>query len=199
MTGLFERLVSFAGMEAALISLIDEELKPSVHRLFDRLCSFYDDLFEHIAKWYQPDILWFHDDWGSQRAPLFSYDTCREMLLPYLTRIIESAHRRGMFVEFHSCGKNEKLVPLMIASGADMWDGQPLNDIHAVYEKYGKDIKLELHLPILPYDTPMEKLREIVLKLLDEFPQNCYIGMDYGLDPRYYPIVYEESRKSYNQ
>ena len=47
-----------------------------------------------------PTASHFHDDWGSQRAPFFSLDTCREMLVPYMKRVVESCHKRGILFDF---------------------------------------------------------------------------------------------------
>lgn len=197
-TGFFERLISFVDMTPALLALIDEDTKDAVHALFDCLCVFYDELFFYMAKWFEPDLLWFHDDWGSQRAPLFSLDVCKEMLLPYLKRTVESAHKYGIGFEFHCCGNNELLVPAMIEAGVDMWAGQEMNNKKKIYDEYGKYIKLGIDpAPVTP-DTPNEVIIENAKKLLDDYPENCYVGMSFGMDPRYYTAIYEESRKRYN-
>jgi hypothetical protein len=140
LTGLFERLISLVDFEDALLAIYLEDQKEAVHRLFDRLCGFYDDLIDRYRTHYDADIICFHDDWGSQRAPLFSPETCREMLEPYLKRIVSSIHSRGMFISLHCCGKVESLVPVMISAGVDMWTGQPINDYDMLYKKFGKDI-----------------------------------------------------------
>lgn len=197
-TGLFERLISFVDMGNALMALVDEDEKIAVHRLFDRLCEFYDDLFAHFAKWYHPTLLWFHDDWGSQRAPLISPDVCREMLLPYLKRVVDSAHKYGMGFEFYSCGKNELLVPIMIEAGVDMWAGQSINDKAMLYREYGKDIKLGVDIEPLPRDATPQQLKEAVCRFLDAYPENVYWGMEFTAPRQCYQYVYEESRRRYN-
>lgn len=197
-TGLFERLVSMVGMEEALVALVDEDSQPYVHELFERLCEYYDELFYHMAKWFEPDLLWFHDDWGSQRAGLFSAETCEEMIMPYLKKVVESAHKYGIGFELHSCGKNEAFVPCMIKAGVDMWAGQPMNDKDFLYKEYGKDIKLGITVPPLPKDASDEYIRGVVSDVLDRFPKNVYLGMEFGVDYRYYPYFYEETRKRYN-
>lgn len=197
-TGLLERLVSFLDMGGALVALVDDEEKMAVHRLFDRLCEFYDDLFRRFAKWYQPTLLWFHDDWGSQRAPLISLEVCREMIVPYLKRVVDSAHRYGIGFEFHSCGKNELLVPAMIEAGVDMWAGQDMNDKAWLYREYGRDIKLGVNPDRMPPDATEQELRDNVRRFLDAYPENAFLGMQFGADSRNYPYIYEESRRRYN-
>ena len=197
-TGFFERLISFVDMTPALLAMIDEDEQAAVHGLFDRLCYFYDDLLYQMAKWFQPDLIWFHDDWGSQRAPLFSYDTCHEMVMPYLRRVVDSAHKYGIGFEFHCCGNDELLVPCMIEAGVDLWAGQTMNNKEMLYKEYGKDIKLGVEPAMLPPETPDEVLKDEVKKFLDTYPENCYVAMQFGMDPRYFTYIYEESRKRYN-
>jgi hypothetical protein len=48
-----------------------------------------------------------------------------------------------MFIAFHSCGKNESLVPVMIESCVDIWSGQEINDKLAILEKHGRRIRLD--------------------------------------------------------
>ena len=78
MNGLNERLISFMDFAPAMMAYVDEEQKPGVHRLFDRLCDFYDDLIERFRHYYQADVLMFNDDWGTQNGPQFSLDTARK-------------------------------------------------------------------------------------------------------------------------
>lgn len=194
--GLFERLWSFVGMTDALIALVDEDTQPAVHRLFDRLCLFYDGLLERVQRWFGCDSVWFHDDWGSQTGPLFSLDVCREMLAPYLKRLVDSAHRRGMYFEFHSCGKNEALVPAMVEAGVDLWAGQELNDKGALYRDWGARILLGVEPRPIPPDAPDEAVRAEIRRLLEAFPGgHIFIARHRGMHPREYPLFYEETRK----
>ena len=194
--GLFERLWSFLGMTDALIALIDEDTRDAVHRLFDRLCAFYDGLLERAGRWFRCDSVWFHDDWGSQTGALFSLDVCREMLVPYLKRMVESAHRRGMYFEFHSCGKVESLVPAMVEAGVDMWAGQELNDKEALYRAWGGRILLGVEPRPIPPDASDETVRAEIRRLLNAFPGgHFFIARHRGMHPREYPLFYEETRK----
>ena len=168
--GLFERLISLMGFGEAAIALIDDEQKPHVHAFFDRLCSLYEDIFSRFKKHYDFDVVYFHDDWGGQYAPFFSLETVREMLLPYLKRLVGHIHGLGAVFEFHSCGKIEMLVPAMIEAGADIWSGQRINDHLALLEKHAgqiifnvmPDITLEGHYTI-------EDVERIMSEFLDAY------------------------------
>jgi hypothetical protein len=126
---LWERLMCLMDVDKAAIALVDDDQKEGVHRFFNRLCDLYDDYFGRMAALYDIDCVYVHDDWAHQKGPFFSADTAREMLLPYMKRLVASAHKRGMYFEQHCCGKAEMLVPVMIEAGVDMWCGQPkIND-----------------------------------------------------------------------
>ena len=90
--GLFERLISFVDFEAAAVALIDEEQQDDVKALFQELADFYKRLIDKFVEYYHVDAIFFHDDWGSQRAPFFSLDTCREMIVPYMKQTVSYTH-----------------------------------------------------------------------------------------------------------
>jgi hypothetical protein len=136
-SGLFERLISFMDFENAIYALVDEDQKDAVHALFSRLCDMYEDLIDHYVKYFHVDVIHFHDDWGNQRAPMFSLNTCLEMIAPYIKRVVEHCHKHGVYFDFHCCGKVEQLVPAMIECGIDVWAGQELNDVDMLIDKYG--------------------------------------------------------------
>jgi len=202
MNGLFERLISFMDFENAALAMIDEEQQEGVHRLFDALCGFYDKLIEKYRTYYNADIILFHDDWGSQRAPFFSLSTVREMLVPYLSRIVESCHKRGMYLELHSCGKNEMLAPAMIEAGVDAWTPQPMNDRHMLIEKYGDKLIIGVQLQI-PMDASEEDTINCVKSFVEEYGKykNVIAGM-LAMGPNQavaYKTLYELTRQLYSK
>jgi hypothetical protein len=200
MTGLFERLISFVGMTDAMIAMIDEDAKPAIHRLFDKLCDLYDGIFERYAKYFKPDVIWFHDDWGSQRAPFFSLETVKEMILPYLKRCVDSAHKYGILFELHCCGKVEMLVPAMVEAGCDMWDGQEMNDKIKILQQYGDKIICDSIPDPLPPDASVEQKLENLKKYLKDYEGlRTYCGMYYGAPQDEYKLLYELSRKAFNE
>ncbi len=202
MNGIFERLISFMDFENAAVALVDEEQQPSVHRLFDKLSDLYVDIVRHIKKYFQPDVIYFHDDWGSQRAPFFSLSTCREMIVPYLKKVIDAVHQEGMIFNFHSCGKNEPLVPAMIEAGVDTWCGQPMNDFKMLYEQYGEQIALGIYTVPPAKDATEEEVVKAVQDFLDTY--TCK-GVAYPViyadeySDAYLDILYMLSRERFSQ
>ena len=181
--------------ENAAFALVDEDEQEGVHRLFDKLADFYDEYIDYYARYLHPDVITFHDDWGSQRAPFFGLSTVREMILPYLKRVVESVHKRGMLFEMHSCGKNEMLVPAYIEAGVDLWSGQPMNDFEMMYEKYGDQIVLGMPVTGITEDMDESKMREVVREFVEKHPHA--MGSVFMASPKVSEILYEESRKYY--
>ena len=179
--GLFERLISFLDFEAAAMGLLDEEQQDDVHALLSKLCDLYDDLFGRLQKYYSVDMIYFHDDWGSQRAPFFSLGTCKEMLMPYLKRVVESCHKRGMYFFFHCCGQNEMLVPAMIEAGVDMWTPQPMNDVDMLIEKYSDKMIFgkgpDAIAPDASDDAILQAAKDYVEKYKKCYRVYCFGGM----------------------
>ena len=199
-TGLFERLISFVDTTNALISLVDEDSKVAVHRLFDRLCDLYDKIFAKLKPMFKADIVWFHDDWGSQRAPFFSLDTVNEMIMPYLKRCVDSAHKHGLVFEFHCCGQVEILVPAMIEAGIDMWNGQPMNDKKKILQMYGDKLICDSCPDALPPGASVEEIKANIRKYLEEYDGlRTHCRMNYGSPAEEYECLYEESRKFYSK
>lgn len=198
LSGLWERLISLMDVENAAVALIDEEQQHGVHRFFSALCDIYDEMIDRYAKYYPLDMLCMHDDWGSQRAPFFSLATCREMIAPYLKRIVDACHRNGLRFELHSCGKNEALVPAMIEAGVDLWCGQEMNDFDMLSEKYRDTcISFGIALPQQSEDVPEETLREMAEKFFARYRDRRVIISARHSDPRLVRLVYEISRKYY--
>ncbi|MBE6967544.1 MAG: methyltransferase [Ruminococcaceae bacterium] len=198
LSGLFERLISFIDMTDAMVSLVDEDAQPAVHRLFDKLCEVYDKLFEKFETYFHPDFVWFHDDWGSQRAPFFSANTVREMIAPYLKRIVDSAHKHGMYFELHSCGQVESLVPVMIECGVDLWNGQDMNDKVKMAQMYGDKIIVDSHPEYLSADATEEEAAANIQKYLDKFAGLRTYANRMGGHPKDNELIYALSRQMLN-
>lgn len=198
--GLWERLISLMDVENAAVALIDEEQQEGVHRFLSALCDVYEDMIDRYASHFDFEILQMHDDWGTNRAPFFSLDTCREMILPYLKRVVDACHRNGLLFELHCCGKNEMLVPAMIEAGVDMWFGQGLNDYAMLSEKYPDScITFGLIPPAVPEDADEEEIARIAHELVETYKDRRVVFNTGETDPRLVAKLYEESRKYFAQ
>ncbi len=198
--GLNERLISMLDFDKVMLAYIDEDHKPGVHRFFDRLCVFYDGLLDRYRRYYNSDIVMFNDDWGTQRGPQFSLDTAREMLVPYIRRIAESCHKRGMYLELHCCGKNELLAPAIAESGVDMWLPQEINDFELLYRLIGDRVVLGIPTDSTPDMTDAEALA-CAQRFMDMYGgyHNVFLNTVYPQHPRTTEFLYALSREAYSR
>jgi len=195
--GFWERLMSLVGVETAAMALIDDDEKECVKGLFDALCNFYDKLIDKYKTYYNPDIILMHDDWGTQRAPFFSPDTTREMLLPYMKQLVESCHKRGIKFELHSCGFNESNVSVMLESGVDIWTGQQMNDTKKLIEQYGDKMVFQVEAPIFMPGTPKEEIIKTAETFFETYKDCRTAFIVYFPDPTFHETIYKLSRAYY--
>lgn len=209
LSGFFERLISFMDFENAAVALIDEEQKDSVHSLFSALADLYIKMIDKYIEYFNIDIIQLHDDWGSQRASFFSLNTAMEMIVPYIKRVVDHAHEKGVFYDQHSCGKNDKLVPAYIAAGIDSWNGQDINDKKRLYEQYSDKLifGIEPDLPSNPDFSPVDLSEEEVIagakRFVDgfgpNFPERPVLGGFFMGPSIYGDTLYSESRKLFDK
>lgn len=153
-TGWFERLISFMDFVEASCALIDPSQKDAVKELFDRLADLYILIIDCFIDVFGDKVhcVCLHDDWGHQRGQLISEATAREMILPYMKKVIDHLHTNGLKAEIHSCGKVEPLIPVFIDAGFELLECQDVLDFEEVVPKYGDKIKV--HMP--PTNVPDE-------------------------------------------
>lgn len=137
--GLFERSYLLLGMEEALIAYLQEpEL---MGELLEAIADYKIALINRFHEVAGFDILWYGDDWGTQRQLFLPPEVWRRVIRPPTQRIYDCAHRRGILVNQHSCGKIEAVFPDMVAMGADLWNPcQPCNDLARLKAVYGDRI-----------------------------------------------------------
>ena len=158
--GHFERLHALMGFEDALVAFYDEP--EAVHELFSAMTE-YKLRCLHIAKeYYNPDIIVFHDDWGTNNNMFFSPDLWREFIAPQLKRVIDETHKLGMIFEMHSCGHIQEVVGDLVEMGVDCLQSlqYPQNDIRMVKENWGDKLVIrggvDNQFALNPESTDME-------------------------------------------
>ena len=92
--GIFERTHALMGFEDALCAMYEEP--EALHELIEAITDYKIELIRIIGKYYKPDVLCAHDDYGSNNKLMMSVDLWRELYKEPLRRLIEETHKQGM-------------------------------------------------------------------------------------------------------
>ncbi len=126
--GLFERSHHLMGMETALINYLEYP-----EEMADLLAVIADYKIEYLklcARYIQPDIVFFHDDWGTKQNVFLPPRVWRELIKPLHQKIVQTAHDCGILFMHHADCVCQPLVTDMVEIGIDIWQGViPQNDI----------------------------------------------------------------------
>lgn len=125
--GPFERLHMLMGFENALCALLTDP--EEVEAFFDAFMKWKLRLMDKVVEHYKPDVLMFHDDWGTQKNMFFSPDTWRDLIKPQIQKAVDHCHELGVLFDMHSCGFIEPIVPDLAEMGIDAWQGMEINNI----------------------------------------------------------------------
>jgi len=144
--GIFEKLHTFMGMKETLINFYTEP--ECMQELIDYIADWEIQCAREQVKRYHPDIVFHHDDWGSQTKLFMSPAMFEEFLLPAYKRIYGFWKEHGVeYIVHHSDSYAADLVPAMIEMGIDVWQGAvEENDIPALLRKYGEELSIQAGL-----------------------------------------------------
>lgn len=159
----FERLISFMGFEDAAVALVDEEQEDALKALMDRTSDLYCKIIDKCCEYFDIDGFMVHDDWGTQRAPFFSFEAGRKFIVPAMKKVTDRIHSHGKVAELHSCGCNALQIENFIAAGWDIWGPMAnINDTQKLFEQYGD--KIILGVTPDSYDPEKDSEEEIRAK-----------------------------------
>lgn len=133
--GMFERTHALMGFEDAFIAMYEEP--EEYQALVDAITDYKIKLIDILGKYYKPDVLCFHDDYGANDRMLMSPDLWRQFFKEPLRRVIEATHRNGIIYEHHSCGYIAPIFDELVELGIDAIDPlQITNPIRELKDKY---------------------------------------------------------------
>ena len=94
--GIFERIADLTSFEDTFLYLLTEQ--EALCEFLDALVDWHIEFMKVAKKYYHADMILWHDDMGSQKAPFFSPDLFREIYLPRYKRITKACHDEGMYI-----------------------------------------------------------------------------------------------------
>jgi hypothetical protein len=130
----FTSLISFLGFTEGLCALSEDP--EEVKEFLNWQCDYYMPVMDKIIKYYEPELVGMGDDTATRRNPFFSVGMYRDIFKPIYSRLAKPFTDRGIWVEFHNCGRSEDFVPDMCDFGVKGWDpAQSDNDLVAAKTK----------------------------------------------------------------
>ncbi|MBQ1311312.1 MAG: uroporphyrinogen decarboxylase, partial [Blautia sp.] len=138
--GLFEQCHHLGEISNTLANLY--EYPDEMHDLIKYLTEWELELAEGICSHLHPDMLFHHDDMGSQKSTFMSPDMWAEFYGDAYKEIYGYYHSHGVeLVVHHSDSYGATLVPCMIDMGIDVWQGCfSTNNMPELVKKYGGKI-----------------------------------------------------------
>lgn len=183
------------------------------------LMAFYEspddlkDLIKYITEWklrvaegicrhIKPDVLFHHDDWGTDVSTFISPEMFEEFFLSSYKELYGYYHDHGVdLIVHHSDSYAATLVSYMIDMGVNVWQGvMRVNDIPALIEKYGERISFMGGLDSTVVDVPgwtPELIRAEVEKTCAQNGPLSFIpcatqGLDISTFPGVYDAIHDE-------
>lgn len=118
--GMWERLFCIMPFDEALCALIEEP--EACYEFFGAVADHKIRLHEYVIKYYKPDVLCMHDDYGSGTGMFMSPEVWRELIKPHLQRVIDHVRDHGVMYEHHCCGYFAPILPEMADMGVTMFN-----------------------------------------------------------------------------
>ena len=124
MTGMwacfYHVVMDFFGMENYFIKMIEEP--KIVDAVTEHVVDFYVEANDRFLQGLgdRADVIFFGNDFGTQRDLMIDPALWRRFVLPSTKRIIDGAKKYGKLVMHHSCGSVWRVIPDLIDAGVDV-------------------------------------------------------------------------------
>ena len=135
--GLFEQCHQLMSIGEALMAYY--EYPDEMHELINALADWELELAKGICENLHPDMIFHHDDWGSELSSFLSPDMFREFFLEPYKKIYTYYKEHGVeLIVHHSDSYCANLMDTMIEMGIDVFQGaMKSNNNPELIEKFG--------------------------------------------------------------
>ncbi len=106
--GVLENVISIVGYENLCLMIYDDE--QLVYDIFEKVGSVLLRIYERTLEYPFVGALMSNDDWGFNTQTMLSPDDMRRFVFPWHKKIVELAHRHGVYALLHSCGKYADII-----------------------------------------------------------------------------------------
>lgn len=116
----FHIISDFMGMENYFIQMHENPVfvDAITERVVDFLVEANDKFFAGLGD--RADVMFFGNDFGTQRDLIISPEMFKRFILPSLKRLINVGKKYGKRIMMHSCGSIYRIIPDLIDSGVEI-------------------------------------------------------------------------------
>jgi hypothetical protein len=200
--GLFERSHYLMGFEDALCNYMEEP--EAMIELLTAITDWKIGHLERVMENLHPDVIHYHDDWGSKANLFLPPKVWRTIIKPLQKRIVDSVKSYGALFMHHSDSICEPIVEDMAEIGIDIWQGAiPQNDIVAIQKKLGGRMAIMGGIDAQVIDHPLANeavIRREVRRCIDTYcPQGSFVPCIPNIVPIFPEVnrIYEDELTSY--
>lgn len=197
--GPFERTHALMGFEDAFCAMYEE---PEAYKeLIDAIVEYKLQVIRILGKYYKPDVLMFHDDYGSHNRMFMSVDLWEEFFKEPLRRIIEEVHAQGIIYEHHSCGYIEPIFEQLVEIGIDAIDPlqitNPVRKLKDVYQNQVTFVGGYNNLEVFDKTgVTEEEIRQETKRTMDELaPGGSFVAFPLTVTFDFVPTFIDEHMK----
>lgn len=202
--GLFERSHYLMGFEDALCSYMEEP--EAMYELIGALADWKMGHIERVLEHMQPDVIHFHDDWGSKTNVFLPPKVWREIIKPHHKRIVDFVKSKGAMFMHHSDSICGPIVEDMAEIGIDIWQGAiPQNDIADIQKRLNGSMAIMGGIDAQVIDMPgidEDTIRREVRRCIDAYcPQGHFVPCIPNIIPIYPEVrnIYEDELIRYGK
>ena len=115
----FHNIADFFGMENYFVQMYENPVvvEAATERITDWYVAAGERFFAGLGA--QADVMFFGNDFGTQRDLLISPESFRKFVLPSFKRLIALGKKHGKKILLHSCGSIYRIIPDLIDAGVD--------------------------------------------------------------------------------
>lgn len=181
--GIFERLHSLIGFEAAFLAMYTEP--EALYDFMSAIADHWIAVVGKVAKHYKPDVITIMDDYGTHHGAMMSSALFREHIMPHGKRLAEAIRSKGILYMHHSCGTYDTLLDDMVEMGVQALTAiAPTNNVDAIIAKYGDRLIYDggmNNIGVLDRSgSTDEQIKTEVRRAIDKFaPTGSYVAGGY--------------------
>lgn len=176
-TGVVDPTYLAMGLGDFMIALRDD--RKFIEHLMDTFTERVLTVMEMVCEYDEVGVILMNDDVAHAAGMMISPELMRQLWYPRMERLIQPAKQKGKLLGYHSDGKLDELLPMLVELGFhSVHPVEPYgNDIYALKEQYAGRMCLvgNIDISLLTFGTPNEIRADVTEHLARLAPGGGYI------------------------